>query len=318
MTTLAVETLTEALAIAERRSDPARAAAVHDSLGLAYRAQGRFERAFELLEAGLDDARAAGRKDLEATILNDTGVAWALSGQVGPAAVAFERAASMAAEIGLRDLQATACINNARFFVDQGELSGIAERLEGCSAIVDGLGPARQRAAHLTAIGTVYSHGQRHHGAPADWRLRAFDAFEAGRRAARESGDGRSESVRARIHRRARRGRGPERGSAPLQSPGRLPGPGQRRARGAVPVAVADRARPARPGRHAGRDRRLPPIDRNAQPDQGQSGGRLDRHLQGAGRAGVLRTRRPAAGARRNRRGPGDRGARSPRRAGDH
>jgi len=194
MTTLAVDALTQALAIAGRLGDPARAALVRDSLGLAYRAQGQFAQAFEMLGAGLEDARAAQRKDLEAAILNDTGLTAALSGQVGPAAVAFERAATMAAELGLRDLQATACINGARLSVDQGELDGVSEKLAACSAIAEELDSARRRANHLATIGTVYAHGQRYHGAPAGWRLRAFETFEASRQVARASGDGRSES----------------------------------------------------------------------------------------------------------------------------
>jgi len=194
MTTLALDALTEALSLADGLGDPARRAAARDALGLAYRAQGRFEEAFEMLQAGLDDARQANRRDLEAAILNDTGLTWALSGQVGPAAVAFERAATMAGEAGLSDLQATACINGAHFSVDQGELDGVAEKLAECSAVVDRLDSPRRRAAQATAIGTVYAHGQRYHAAPAEWRLKAFEALDAGRQAALEAGDGRSES----------------------------------------------------------------------------------------------------------------------------
>jgi len=194
MTTLAMDALGEALTLADALGDPARRAAVRDALGLVYRAQGNFEQAIEVLQAGLEEARTAGRKDLEAAILNDTGLAWAMSGQVGPAAVAFERAASIAAETGLHDLQATACINGAHFSVDQGELEGVAGKLAGCANVVEGLDSPRRRAAHATAIGTVYAHGQRYHAAPAGWRLRAFEAFDTGRQAAREAGDGRSES----------------------------------------------------------------------------------------------------------------------------
>lgn len=194
MTTLAMDALTKAVALADSLDDQARKAAARNALGLAYRAQGNFSQAIELLQDALEQARSAGRKDLEAAILNDTGLAWAMSGQLGPAAVAFQRSAESAQAAGLSDLSATACVNGAHYTVDQGQLDGVAEALSRCAGAVEAIASPKRRAAHWITIGTVYAHGQRYHHAPASWRLEAFRALETGRQAAIEAGDGRLES----------------------------------------------------------------------------------------------------------------------------
>jgi len=194
MTTLAIDALSDARAIAERLGDPARSALVGDSLGLAYRSQGNFNQAAEMLDQALENARAAGRLDLQAAILNDIGLTRLLSGDGESAAVVFDESFSIAGELGLRDLQATACINGTRFAVDQGRLDGADDRLGECMRVADRLDAPGRRATHATAIGTIYAHGQRYHAAPAAWRLRSFEAFERGRNAAVEAGDKRAES----------------------------------------------------------------------------------------------------------------------------
>lgn len=194
MTTLAVDTLTAAREITDSLNDPARAAMVGNSLGLAYRWQGSFARAGEVLADALVKSRAAGRRDLEAAIQNDLGLIRSLSGEVAAAAVSFEESFGIARERGMFDLGATACINGVRIAVDQGRLDGAEARLEECMSVAGEVSAPARRAVHATAVGTVYAHGQRYHSAPAAWRLSAFDAFEAGRSAAVEARDQRAES----------------------------------------------------------------------------------------------------------------------------
>jgi tetratricopeptide (TPR) repeat protein len=194
MPTLAIDVLTEAKAITDTLDDPARAAMVGDSLGLAYRVQGNFGLAGELLDAALDQAVAARRPDLEAAILNDIGLTRLLSGDTAGAATAFNESFRLAGETGLTDLQATACLNSIRFDVDQGRLDGAEARLDRCMQVAEKLAAPGRKALHATAVGTIYAHGQRHHAAPAAWRLKAFEAFDAGRGAAVEAGDQRAEA----------------------------------------------------------------------------------------------------------------------------
>jgi CHAT domain-containing protein len=194
MTTLALDTLTRAETLAEALHDPARSALVLDSLGLAYQAQGNFRRAGQALQSGLDEARAAKRRDLEAALLNDLALTQVLSGDDASARDSFAQAAAMAGDLGLDDLQATACINGARLAVDGGRLEGTRDRLEQCMRAVTRLDSPARRATHATAIGTIFAHGQRFHAAPADWRLSAFEALERGRQLAVEAGDPRAES----------------------------------------------------------------------------------------------------------------------------
>jgi CHAT domain-containing protein len=194
MTTLALDALTDAQTFADALQDPARGAAARDSLGLAYRAQGQFNQAGEVLQAGLQQAIEANRRDLEAAILNDIALTSIMAGDEASAKDGFARSAAIAAELGLDDLQATACINRTRLAVDRSELDGVEEQLQECMAAAKRLTSPARRSLHATAIGTIFAHGTRYHAAPAAWRLRAFEAFEIGRQAAVDAGDQRAES----------------------------------------------------------------------------------------------------------------------------
>jgi CHAT domain-containing protein len=194
MTTLALDALTEAHELVDSLQDPARRALVLDGQGLVYRARGSFGQAAETLRDGLDSARAANRRDLEAALLNDLALTQIMSGDDASARDGFERAATLAGDLGLHDLQATACINGARLAVDRGRLEGTRDQLQQCMEAVERLDAPARRAKHALAVGTIFAHGQRYHGAAADWRLSAFEALESGRAFAVKAGDQRAES----------------------------------------------------------------------------------------------------------------------------
>ena len=194
LTTLALDSLHAALSYTDPSADPARRALVNGSLGLAHRARGNFGAAEESLQAGLALARSAARGDLEAAILNDLALTRVMTGDDDAAVAGFDEAAALARDFRLLDLEATACINGTRLAVDRGELDGADMRLDECMAVVRQLDMPGRRATHSTSVGTIFSHGQRFHAAPASWRLRAFEAFEAGLQAAIEAGDQRAES----------------------------------------------------------------------------------------------------------------------------
>jgi CHAT domain-containing protein len=194
MTTLALESLTRAQTIVDSLRDPARTALVQGSLGLAYRSQGNFTQASAALQTALEQARMANRRDLLAVTLNDLALTSVMSGDEASARDGFDQSASIAADLGLHDLQATACINSTRLAVDRGQLEGAGARLEQCMEAAERVDSAARRAVHATAVGTIFAHGQRYHAAPASWRLRAFEALEAGRQFAIEADDQRAQS----------------------------------------------------------------------------------------------------------------------------
>jgi CHAT domain-containing protein len=194
MTTLALDALTHAQAIAEQLRDPARAAMLRDSLGLAYRAQGRYSLATETLEDGLRLAREANRRDLEAAILNDLALTRVMAGEDESAKSGFRQSQDIAADLSLYDLQATACINAARLAVDRGQMAGVEEQLRGCRQAAEKLDSAARRSDHASAIGTIFAHGTRYHSAPAAWRLQAFEAFRLAQEAAEQADDMRRKS----------------------------------------------------------------------------------------------------------------------------
>ncbi len=194
MNTMAMESLAGTIDLADEMQDPARQARARDALGLVQQSMGLYDEAIETLQQGLDAARTAGDDGPEAVILNDLGLAWARSGQEGPAAIAFAQAQRVAEKAGRHDVFVSACLNAGRFAVAEGRFDGLAVDLARCRDAVAALPAGSLKADTWIGLGTLYSDGRRKGDLPADWRLLAYDAFEAGREVAAKSGDGRLES----------------------------------------------------------------------------------------------------------------------------
>jgi len=194
MNTLALETLTDTIAVADELGDPAQQARVRDALGLVQQSIGRYEEAIETLQQGLDFARTAGQDSLEASLLNDVGLAWARSGLEGPTAIAFAQSMRVAEEAGREDVYVSACLNGARFEVAEGRFDGLDRQMDRCRAGIDRLPAGRQAGGAYLALGTIYRDARIKGDLAPAWRRRAFDAFDAGRIQAAEAGDGRLES----------------------------------------------------------------------------------------------------------------------------
>ena len=194
MNTQALAALSGTIEAADEMGDAVRQARSRSALGLVQQSLGQHEQAIETLQGGLDFAREAGDPALQAALLNDLGMAWARSGQEGPTDIAFAQSVRLATEAGRDDIFVSACLNGARFASHDDRDTALERRLLNCREGIDRLPSGRLAATHYIALGTLYAPDAGRDAISADRRLSAFEAFEAGRLAAAESGDSRLES----------------------------------------------------------------------------------------------------------------------------
>ncbi len=123
----AIDDLRSARALAEELEDDRQRAILSSRLGEAYLTANRIKPAADALTQGLELARSAGHRDVEAATLNNLGNLYATSTDVDAVSY-YQEAARLAETIGDQALAARAQLNAARLMLTRGR-PGEAERL---------------------------------------------------------------------------------------------------------------------------------------------------------------------------------------------
>jgi CHAT domain-containing protein len=186
--------LEEALKLLGSSGTPERSIQIQDRLAIAYKLTGQQDRARQILDQALQTATASEHRKLQAVLLNDLGTLQAESDQLDLSLQSFDSSIRLARETGLRELEATARINETGALIQGLRSEGLAERLAHSLAISKEIPNSRQKAFCLLSIGSQYWLAQWYFGLDASWRKNAYDAYMAGLDTARAIGDRRLSS----------------------------------------------------------------------------------------------------------------------------
>ncbi len=184
-----VKALEGALSLLPPGRDREQTAWIEDRLAMAYGQLGDADRARELIDRALQKGKESGRAEMQAALINDSGVLQSDGEDFEAALESFAESARLARESGLRELAATAALNQAGAAIRLGRSAGLKDLLAGELQDASGIPDTYRRSLFLLSTGSQYWTGQRLFGMDADWRSCAYEAYRKGLIAARSIGN---------------------------------------------------------------------------------------------------------------------------------
>ena len=158
------------------RTDPREHVELDGRLASAYLQAGDHQRAYALLDEGIQRVQTLGQPRLAAPLLNDLGRLYVAHDEPLYAIAAFDDALRLA---GPNDsaLKASAGMNLARALIEHDISGGLEARLATARRDIAVTPDTSLKSRYYLTLGTLYRQAQVDLGLPAVWRERAYDAY---------------------------------------------------------------------------------------------------------------------------------------------